>query len=298
MKNNDIKYNLIIGLLTIIACLPFRVLYLLSDLMFVILYFIIRYRRKVVDKNLHMVFKDKDECYIKAVERKFYRHMCDCIVETVKLLHISDNEIEKRVIVTNGEYIDQITENGKSVVLMLGHYGNWEWVQVIAKHFNNMEVTGQIYEPLHNKTMDKVMLKIRSRFGLTCIPQKNAIRTILHTVNSNKKFIIGFISDQRPRGTNLHNWTNFLGIETAYLNGGESIYEHVEAEMVYLDVEKQKRGHYKMTFKAITPPTNDIKPNKYTREYLNMLEENILKAPEYWLWSHNRWVQKRKVQNK
>ena len=142
MVKDNIKYRIIIGLLISVAHLPLRVLYVFSDIAYLSIYYVVRYRRKTVRHNLEMVFGTADRKRIIAIEKKFYRHLCDCMVETVKLLHISDEEVDRRVDVTNGEYIDSIIRSGHSVVLFLGHYGNWEWVQAIIHHFREPLVGG------------------------------------------------------------------------------------------------------------------------------------------------------------
>lgn len=291
--NEKAQYIIVIYLLTAVAYLPLGILYLLSDLSFYIIYYIVRYRRETVRHNLELVFGTSDRKKLQETEKEFYRHMCDCIAETVKLLHISDKEVDRRVEVTNGEYIDGIIRSGHSVVLLLGHYGNWEWVQAIIRHFKAPLVGGQIYKPLHSRLMDMVMLKIRSRFGLECIPQDKAVRRLLGIERDGKKFVIGFISDQRPSGRILHHWTDFLGQDTPYVVGGETVGNHVGAKFVYLDVEKTSRGHYRMTFLPVVPDSSDNGPDPYTREFMKMLEKTIYRAPAYWLWSHRRWSRHR-----
>lgn len=289
----NISYRISVGILSALARLPLEVLYVFSDIAYFIIYYAVRYRRKTVRHNLELVFGSSGHSNIVRIEKKFYRHLCDCIAETVKLLHISDEEIDRRAVVTNGEYIDGIIRSGHSVVLLLGHYGNWEWVQAIIHHFKEPLVGGQIYRPLRNKMMDMVMLRIRSRFGLECIPQKNAVRRLLGIERGGQKFVIGFISDQRPTGKTLHHWTTFLGQDTPYVVGGETIGNHVDARFVYLDMEKTSRGHYRLTFCPVVPDPEDKGPDPYTREFMKMLEKTIRREPAYWLWSHRRWKRHR-----
>ena len=289
----DTKYTIVLGLLKAVARLPLSVLYILSDLAYYPTYYIIGYRRETVRHNLELVFGTEDRGKILQTEKKFYRHLCDCVVETVKLLHISDAEIDRRVEVINGNLVDEIIRSGHSVVLFLGHYGNWEWVQAIIHHFNEPLVGGQIYKHLHNEMMDRVMLKIRSRFGLECIPQEKAVRRLIGIERGGQKFVIGFISDQRPTGGALHHWMDFLGQDTPYLVGGETIGNHTDARFVYLDVRKPSRGHYRMTFCPIVPDQDDSGQFPYTRKFMKMLEQTILSDPAWWLWSHKRWKRKR-----
>lgn len=290
---NSTKYSIALNLLSAAARLPLCIMYALSDMAYFIVYYIVRYRRETVRQNLELIFEKDDRKKIIRIEKKFYRHLCDCIVETVKLLHISDKEIDRRVEVTNGEYIDEIIRSGHSVVLFLGHYGNWEWVQAIIHHFKEPLVGGQVYKTLHDEVMDKIMLKIRSRFGLECIPQEKTVRRLLEIVRNGQEFVIGFISDQRPSGKILRHWTDFLGQDTPYVVGGETIGNHVDARFVYLEMEKTGRGHYRLTFLPIEPDPEDKGPDPYTREFMKMLEKTIMRAPEYWLWSHKRWKRKR-----
>lgn len=286
-------YRLYIGALRIPALLPLGVLYLLSDAIYFFIYHVIHYRKDTVRENLLNAFPEKSPEERKAVEKRFYRHLGDCIVETVKLLHISDREIDRRVEVANPGVIDAIAAEGRSIVLYLGHYGNWEWMQAIRRHFRKPQVAGQIYKPMRDPVMEKVMLKIRSRFSMLCIPQKKAYRTLLGFHERNRQFIIGFISDQRPNGGYQH-WTSFLNQETAYIVGGEQIGKRVGAAFLYLDVEKDRRGHYILTLREIVPPPELMQGEyPYTRQFMSMLEQTIRREPAYWLWSHKRWKVKR-----
>ena len=204
---NNMLYYLVIGLLKVVALLPLRALYLISDLAFVIIFHIVKYRRKVVRANLDLVFGDKrSKQEIDKIEKEFFGYLCDSIFETIKLLHISDKQMKKRLNVTNGQLMDEMSD--RSQVVMLGHYCNWEWVQAISLFTNNDLVIGQLYQPLSSKLMDRVMLKIRSRFGLENIPRDMAIRRLLGIEREGRHFLIGFISDQRPAGPvkSYHNW--------------------------------------------------------------------------------------------
>ena len=285
---NKIIYNLTIGFFHLIALLPLFILYGLSNLFFPLIYYIAGYRRKVVRINLEHAFPQLAEKEIKTIEKRFYRHFCDCFLETIKLLHISDKQIKRRVQVSNPELIEQMADNGKPIILFLGHYGNWEWAQAISMYYKHPEINGQIYRPLNDKVMDRIMLKIRSRFDTVSIPQKKAVKRIFSMRNAGKQFMIGFISDQRPNSSNMHYWTKFLNLDTPFSAGGETIGEKIDAQYVYLDVQKLKRGHYFMTFKEIVPQDTEA-DYPYTKEFLRMLEETICRAPEYWLWAHNRW---------
>lgn len=285
-------YKFALTLLTLIAHLPLKLMYLVSDFAFVVLYYVVKYRRKVVAANLKLAFPDATEQQRKRWERQFYRHLCDVFVEAVKLLHISDKEVDKRIEIIGAELVDDNYRAGRSTVLLLGHYANWEWVTAIIAKFQTPVMSSEIYHPLSNKTMDRIMLKIRSRFKGENIPMARAVRRLLEIERTGNKFVCGFIADQRPRGKVLEHWTDFMGIDTPYIIGGETIGERVGAGYLYIDMEKISRGHYRITFKPIEVPEGDTGEFPVTRQYLRMLEGTIRRAPQYWLWSHRRWSRK------
>ena len=288
----DIGYRLTIGALTAVAWLPLWMLYGLSDIFFVIIYYVVRYRRKLVRKNLTRVFPDLPAKEIRRIERGFYRHLCDTFIEAVKLLHFSDRQAARRIEVAGAELIDEAARRGQSAVVMLGHYGNWEWVPAVTGHISEDVIACQIYHPLKNKVMDRVMLKIRSRFGSESIPMARTVRRLLEMERNGQHFMCGFIADQRPFTKALHHWTTFLGQDTPYVTGGETIGDHVGAAYFFLDVEKLSRGHYRLTYKPLEPIA-DGEEFPYTRAYLRMLEASIRRDPRLWLWSHNRWKRHR-----
>lgn len=289
----DFKVNLAVSALTAVARLPLGVLYLFSDIAYVVTYYLVRYRRRMVRHNLSLVYGNDDTKKLRRIERRFYRHLCDVIVETVKLLRFSDEEADRRIEVAGAGQVDEARRQGRSSVLFLGHYGNWEWVTAIVRHFHTDLRFCQLYSPLRNKVVDRIMLKIRSRFGSESLPKKQALRHLLAMERDGNHFVTGFISDQRPLGRNLHNWTRFMGLPTDYMVGGESIGDHIGAAFFYLDITKPKRGHYTIRF----VPLNriDDSPNAVTRDFMRHLERSIYREPHLWLWSHNRWKHIRKA---
>ena len=289
------KYAIIISLLKLLSLLPLRVLYLLSDVLCAVVYRLVRYRLDVVRKNLRNALPDKTDDELRLIERRYYRHLCDCIVETVKLLHISDRQLRRRVEVRNSGLVDRAVAEGHPVILFLGHYGNWEWAQSVMLSFSCECLCGEIYRPLKNKTMDRVMRRIRSRFDTVCIPQRNAVRTLLRLKSDGRLFVVGFIADQYPNSRNRTHWTDFMNQRAAYVTGGEEIGRRVGARFVYLDIDKPQRGRYTMTFRRVDPLPDGDAEYPHTLSYLRMMEQTIRRAPEYWLWSHNRWKHKEPV---
>ncbi|MDE6089744.1 MAG: lysophospholipid acyltransferase family protein [Duncaniella sp.] len=283
-----IKYALYRGSLGALALLPLPMLYRVSDLLYLILSKGLKYRRKVIRTNLRNSFPEKSEQELREIEKDFYHQFADNIVETVKLLHLSDREVDRRIKVTGGEIVDRLIEEGHPVVLYLGHYANWEWVPAITRHFKTPEFCAQVYKPLRDKAFDRLMLKVRSRFNPISVPQKQVFRTLIRWRNEGRKFITGFISDHRSNAAVSHHRTTFLNQITPFNPGGEEIGDRMNAAYLYLDVEKTGRGHYHFTFKEIKPKDME-EDSPYTRRYMEMLEETIRRRPGLWLWSHRRW---------
>lgn len=275
-------------MMLIFASLPLSLLYIVSSFTSWILRDVVKYRRKIVHDNLKRAFPEASEKEIDQWSKQFYSHLCDTFIESIKLLRISDKEVDKRIKVFNPEIVDYAVDEGKSVVLFLGHYGNWEWVPSVVRHFRCDAEMVQIYHPLRNKVIDRLMLKIRSRFGSESIPMANTYRRLVEIERTGHRFVAGFISDQRPAGHHTDQWTEFLGINTDYITGGEIIGNRLQCKYIYLDVEPMARGHYNFTFKDIHP-LEDGEEFPYTRKYLHLLETTIKRNPPYWLWSHKRF---------
>lgn len=291
-----ILYYFIYATAFIYALLPFRVLYILSDILFYFIYYILRYRRKIVRKNLINSFPDKSTDEIIKIEKDFYHHFCDYFFETIKMLHISDDEMRRRFIFENTDVIAAIFKEKRSAILMLGHHCNWEWLTSITLHVGEQyNVTcQQIYRPLKNKASDMFFLKLRKRFHSVGISKNDTLRAIVRLRRQNQQFIIGFMSDQKPSPKNSHYWTTFLNQETSILTGAERIATQTGLCVAYLDIRKVKRGYYTSRFEIITTEPQSLKEFEITEKYARLMEQTILHQPAYWLWTHNRWKHKRK----
>lgn len=289
MKAVVLKTHLVLAALRLIACLPFRVLYLLSDITCFLLQYVIHYRKHVIFGNLQRSFPEKNKDEIKQIAHQFYHHLSDCIFETIKLLHISDKQLEQRIKVRGGDLIERLAEDGRSIIVFLGHYGNWEWVQEVTRHYRRPSLNAEIYRPVKDLAMNEVLKQIRARFATTPIPQKQAVRHLLQLNREGRQFLVGFVADQRPNSKNLYHWTSFLNQDTAYAAGGEEIGKHINAHFVFLNIEKPQRGHYVMTFQEIATDKDTTDEHPYTLQFFQLMEACIRKAPAYWLWSHNRW---------
>ena len=269
-----------------LALLPLPVLYLFSDLIAPVMQYVVKYRRKVVRQNLVESFPEKTLKDIKVIERKFYQYLCDQIVETLKLVHISDKEMSRRAKVINPEIVNEQLSKGRNVVLLLGHYGNWEWVQEISRNFIDESFMASIYHTLNNKTWNEIFIRIRSRWGAHIIEMKKAPRALLS--RSNMPWVCGFIADQGTKNLHQDNKIFFLNHDTWFIYGPEEIGNKTGAEFFYLEMSRRKRGYYEIRFKPLKPQNMSL-PYPHTREFWIELEKTIEAEPAYWLWSHRRW---------
>lgn len=295
---NKILYYILYIWMYLHALLPFRALYILSDLFYFLVYKVIRYRLKVVRINLKNSFPEKTNIELRAIEKEFYHHFCDYFVETLKLLHISDEEMQKRMVFENMDIVKDLMKDGNSALMFLGHYGNWEWVPSITMSFRNNEdqniLLGQIYRPLKNKAVDGLFLKLRSRFGSLGIAKNETLRVIVKLRKAKQQILIGFMADQTPSFHNIHYWSTFMNQESAVFTGVERIAKQTGFAVVYLDMEKVKRGRYKATVKLISDKPQAAPEFYITETYIREMEKTILRNPAYWLWTHKRWKMTRK----
>lgn len=288
-NKKGIGYSLLYVVAYLHALLPFSALYLLSDMFFFLIYYLVRYRRKLVRRNLKNAFPEKSQKEVLKLEREFYHHLCDYFVETIKTLHLSDQEVSRRLNFENPEIFNRLTAHGKSCILSLGHYGNWEWVPSIVMHFQPGVKQGLVYKTLHNKAFDRLFLKIRSRFNSKPIEQVSVYRQMIRMQQAGERMVVGFLADQRPFRHNGQYWTTFLNQDTLVQTGMEKIARHLGCAVVYLDIKKVKRGHYMGKFFVISPDASQESDFVIMERYMRKLEETILRAPAYYLWSHNRW---------
>ncbi len=287
-------------ILKCIARLPFCILYGIADVIFVLIYYIVRYRRKMVRKNLASSFPEKSNKYIRHIERQFYLNFADYIVETIKLLHISDEQMKKRMHFENIEIVHQLFKRNRSIVAYFSHCGNWEWVPSITLHCPEQLTSGnafcQIYRPLRNKNFDALMLKIRGRFNSISIPKKTTLRELLTFRRDGVNSITGFMSDQKPSHGDTVHIIDFLHRPTAVITGTEQLARRLDMAVIYFDMSKLSRGHYCINIRLITDNISGTNEMSITDEYFKLLENTIQRDPAIWLWTHNRWKNSPKVQ--
>lgn len=283
-------------LIRIFSLLPLSVLYMISDVMlYPIVYYIARYRLKVVRKNLRNSFPDKSHDELKNIEKKFYHHFADLIVEVVYGYRVGDEEMRERVVFENVNLVEDLASKTHGVIAYLGHMGNWEWLVDLNKRFvNPAMVEYNVYRQLKNPASDKMMLELRSKRGGECIEKNQLLRKLVMLRRADHPFVIGMLSDQKPSKRSSYAWTQFLNQETAFLDGSEVLAHKFGFSAVYAHIWSTKRGYYRIRFEQITDDPSKMQPKEMTKRYAELLEQNICAHPEQWLWTHNRWKWGRK----
>jgi KDO2-lipid IV(A) lauroyltransferase len=274
--------------LWLISRLPFWLFYKISDLVFILVYHIIGYRKKIVTENLELVFPEKSSEEINTITRKFYRHMCDMFLEMIKSISISNNQLKQRFTFTNLEEIERIRKMDKSIIVMCGHYASYEWANSIQLYGIDYKGFG-IYKKIKNKYFDKLAKDIRARFDAELISSRETITKIIRNQREGIPGIYFMVADQSPKLSNAKFWTEFMGSTVPVFMGAEKLAAKLDIAVVYLQVEKLKRGYYQATFITISDNPKEEPAFKITGSYLTELEKQIRKAPEYYLWTHKRW---------
>ena len=274
-----------------LSLLPFRVLYFLSDCFYLLIRHVIRYRLKVVRRNIRNSFPDKNPKELRKIEHGFYHFFCDYFVETIKLLTISRKSMLRHIEFRGVEDLESCFDRGQNCSAILGHYCNWEWLSATGLAFRRYPdaVTGLIYHPLFNKAFDRLFVDIRQSMGGVCVPKKDILRHLVTYRREDRHWLFGYISDQAPKWDNIHLWLPFLNQNTPVFTGGERIMRKMNDAVFYVDMERPRRGHYICTFHLITNEPNALTENTITRRFFEMLEATIRRQPELYLWSHNRW---------
>jgi len=288
-------YPIVRAFFYLISLLPFRLLYALSDCLYVFIYYVAGYRKRLVRHHLETCFPEKDKKELKNIERGFYHYLCDYFLEAIKLLSISKEEMLKHVELRGMETIQQCFDEGQTCAAMMGHYGNWEYLTTLRlgwpRHPDAIEAF--IYHPLSNSVFNQLFIDLRQHFGGVCVPKKDILRYLINSRREGKKLLTGYLSDQTPKWTNIHLWLNFLGHDTPVFTNGEKLMRKMNDAVFYVDIERPKRGHYIADFRLITKTPNEMEENGITRRFFELLEENIRRDPRLYLWTHNRWKRTR-----
>ena len=282
--------NIGIFFLRLIARFPYWMIFMLSNLFYIVVYYIIGYRKKVVKENLQKSFPDKNEVEIQEISKKFFRHFCDLSLEAIKTHGMSESDANKRMIVKNADVVNRYYDQGKSVIVLTMHYNSWEWSHIIGKHQKH-EVLA-VYKPMSSLQFNKYMNKGRERFGVTALKDALTLRTIIDKKRKNEPVFIWLAADQTP--PKFHKlWMKFLNQDTLFFSGPASISKKFNYPLFFQTTRKIKRGHYETSYELLFENPHEKTETEIMREFIARMEALIKKAPEYYLWSHRRWKHKR-----
>ena len=279
------------GFVKILSRIPLRGLYVFAEwVLYPMMYYVVRYRRHIVEKNLRLSFPEKTEAERQQIAKQFYRSFADIIVEIVHGYTATAEEMRQRVVFENEELLKPLfTEHG-AVIGMLAHIGNWEWMADYYQHLAPFDMLqANIYRRLKNERMDNLMNAIRSQRGGVLIEKQQVLRQMLLLRREGKKVLYGFICDQKPRPQVTRCWTTFLHQDTGFLDGSEVLAKKFGYPVIYLHITRPRRGYYLARFELITDHPAQEPENAITLRYAELLEQNIREQPELWLWTHNRW---------
>lgn len=282
-----ILFYLFYGFLWMVARLPLPVLYVFSYGIFLFLYYLIPYRKKLVFRNLKKSFPEYDRPEIRRIARRFYLHFCDSFIEASVTGFLSEKNLKKRYRFSNPEIVNRLYEEGKSISLMMGHFGNWEWASLMPTSIRHKILP--IYKPLHNPWFDKFFRENRERFGTRTVPMEKIYRVLTEYRKEGTPTMTFFLADQRPRWAQIQYWTDFLNQKTPVVLGPEKISRKFDHAVVFYKVKLVKRGYYELEFIPLLENAAETEPYEVTTQYMEILEKTIQEKPELWLWTHNRW---------
>ena len=275
----------------LISIIPMFLLYVLSDIAFLVLYYLVKYRRDVVLLNLRNSFPEKSEDELKKISIKFYKHFSDIAVEAIKSLTIGKKQIKKRLHVVNPELLQKFYDQKRSVIMYTAHFGTWEWLGFLPLTISHQLTS--FYQPLSNTYLDGFMKFVRSRHGAICVESKKGYRAVIQFARENISTLNLIIGDQSPTPNSAMHWTRFLNQDTAFLLGAEAIAVKSNQVVIFPLVKELKRGYYEVEFILIEEFPTKINGHEIIDKYASLLEDSIKQAPELWLWSHKRWKLKK-----
>ena len=284
---------LALPLLYAFSLLPFFVLFAISNVFYVLIVYVFKYRRDVVDQNLRRSFPEKTDAEIKQITKQFYLHFCDVFFETLKLLTMSKATFRKRCSMDeeSQSIFKSYFNKQQTVVGVMGHCGNWEWGAIAHQAYFDRMITG-VYHPLSNKSMDTFMLNLRSRWGGDIVAMSTLYKRLLTLQREKKDTTIGLIADQTPPPESAY-WTTFLNQDTGVFNGTEKLAKKFNYPVLFLNIKKVKRGYYSLSVSRITDDPKSLPDGMVSELHTKHLENNIKSQPYTWLWTHRRWKHKR-----
>lgn len=282
------------ALVSILSRLPLSVHYFFADyLIYPLMYYVVRYRRRLVAKNLRLSFPDKTDKERRQIMRDFYRQFCYTIVETVYGYRMSDEQMKQRVVFEHMDEVNKLVDAAGGGLFMLAHFGNWEWMASVQQWVSEGVTELNVYRKLKSEAMDALMLDIRAKRGGACVEKQRILRELVRYRAEKKPVTVGLLSDQKPRPEVTRTWTTFLHQETGFLDGAEVLGKKFGYPVFYLYITRTKRGYYKAEMKTIAADPKSTAEGEITEKYARLLEQNIKEQPHLWLWTHNRWKWKK-----
>ncbi|MCV6631571.1 MAG: lipid A biosynthesis acyltransferase [Flavobacteriaceae bacterium] len=288
-----IVFVLAYPLLWLISILPFPMLYAFSDFIYLILYKLLGYRKKVVRANLRLALPEKNEEELLQIEKRFYHHLCDLFLEMIKTMSASKEELKKRYIIENIEPILALEKQNKSIIINMSHYASWEWSFVIDEYVASKGFG--IYLKIENKYFDRLVRKIRAKFGTTLVVTKKIREVMVQHKKDKVQAVYGFASDQSPMLHKAQHWGKFMGVMVPIHTGAEILAKTHDLAIVYMSVRKVKRGYYRAHIDVLSDNPAEIPDYQISDQFMSMLEKQIQDDPAYYFWTHKRWKHKDKV---
>lgn len=282
-------YYFIYFIIKTLSYIPFWMLYAISDIMYYPLYYVIRYRREIVRKNLTESFPEKSLSEIITIEKKFYRFFMDMLLESSKIASISPDEMKKRMKFVNIDKTNKLLDEGKSLAFFMGHFCNWEWMTSVGLWIKDDVVCAQVYHKLINETFDKIIKQMRERMGNICVEMRHTARFVASMKAENKACMVALIADQSPKRRQIKHYVKFLNHMVPVLVGPEKIANHFGYMPIFVNAKRVKRGHYECEFSLLHNDPTSLPDYKLTDLYFERLEDEIRKHPECYLWTHNRF---------
>lgn len=285
-----IIYYLAYSFLWLITWLPLRLLFIFSDLFYILVYHIVGYRKSVVRENLKNSFPEKSTKELRKIERRFYLHFCDSFIEWMYPLHHSAAHMSKFYHFKNPEMLNALYAESKGVVGVLGHYGNWEYLSLLPQYVD--QKVWAIHMPLINKYFNGLINRLRSKFGVHMMTTKESFRKLFTEAREGEITMTYFLADQSPQRAEIRHWATFLNQPTPVFLGAEQVAKRLDMAVVFFDIRKVRRGYYEVEFKLLAKNPREFPDFEITDMHVLALEKRIQKDPAYWLWSHRRWKHK------
>lgn len=274
----------------LLTLLPLKVLFLFSEVLTFIVYRLVGYRKRVVFNNLQNSFPKQNNKQIKYVARKYFRHLSVMIVENMYLRFVSKKKFSSLLSVDDLALLEEFYKQGKNLIIMTGHFGNWEYGGLLTRHTKYMGAA--VYKKLSSAVFDKIYFDIRSRLGVQPIEMQDVFRQVVKLNHENNPYILFMVADQSPMKNDQQHWISFLNQPTGAYLGSEKLAKKFDMPVLYMELKRNRKGSYKANLSLITDEPKNAQPHEITEKYYALLEQSIKQSPRFWLWSHKRWKHK------